>query len=58
MIGYEEKLLDMSEYKGEQVMVTTNNNRLPIAYIVKVIIAFLVSVHNKCRWTKFFMYLE
>ena len=33
MIGYEEKLSDMSQYKGEQVIVTTNNNRLLIAHI-------------------------
>ena len=39
MIGHKEKLLDMSEYKWEQVVVTTNNFRLLITHIGKVVIA-------------------
>ena len=34
MTGDKEKFLSMSEFEGEQVVVTTNNLRLPIETIV------------------------
>ena len=35
MTGDKGKLLSMSKYKGERVVVTSNNSRLPIAHICK-----------------------
>jgi hypothetical protein len=36
--GDEEKLLNKAEYKGERVVVTANNSRLPISHIGKTTI--------------------
>ncbi|KAG6471607.1 hypothetical protein ZIOFF_069051 [Zingiber officinale] len=38
MTGDKEKLQNLSEYKGDRMMVTANNSRLPIAHIGKTII--------------------
>ena len=39
MTNYEEKLSDILEYKGERVVLMTNNSRLPITDVGKVVIA-------------------
>ena len=39
MTGGKEKLKNLSEYKGSQVVVTANNSKLPIAHIDNTVVS-------------------
>lgn len=43
MTGDEKKLINVSEHKGGRVLVTTNNSKIPITHIGKMV---FVPPHN------------
>ncbi|KAG5619813.1 hypothetical protein H5410_005031 [Solanum commersonii] len=45
MNGDEKKIINMSEYKGDRVVVTANNSKMPITHIGKMVFA----LHNISR---------
>ncbi|KAL5848228.1 hypothetical protein ACOSQ4_006241 [Xanthoceras sorbifolium] len=54
MTGDRQKLQNLSEYKGNRVVVTADNSRLPIAHIGKTIVTIPTRYHSKM----FTMFLE
>ena len=47
MIGDKEKLQNVSKYKGEKVVVTADNTRLPIAHIGETVTPLATTTISK-----------
>ena len=58
MTGDKEKLQNMSRYKGEKVVVTADNTRLPIAHIGETVITPCSSNNKQVPLKKVYKCLE